>query len=164
MDQKQLLDKMMEYEAGHPKQIQHFIKVHSFAALIGKGEQLDEKTQHILETAAIVHDIGIQAALAKHGTPDGKFQELEGPALAEALLLELGYARDVIDRVCYLVGHHHTYRDIDGPDYQILLEADFLVNMYEDQMSKSAVLSAFERIFRSGTGIRYGKMIYQMNG
>ena len=35
----------------------------------------------------------------------------------------------MIRRVEYLVGHHHTYKDIDGLDYQILVEADFLVNI-----------------------------------
>ena len=33
-----------------------------------------------------------------------------------------------IARVAYLVGHHHTLRGIDGIDYQILIEADYIAN------------------------------------
>ena len=36
-----------------------------------------------------------------------------------------GYTEEQIERVKYLVGHHHTYDNIDGLDYQILIEADF---------------------------------------
>lgn len=52
-------------------------------AEIGKMEELDEQTQEILETAAIVHDIGIKVCLEKYGKCTGKHQEEEGPALAE---------------------------------------------------------------------------------
>ena len=65
------------------------------------------------------------------------------------MLAELGYPTDVTERVCYLVGHHHTYHDIDGADYQILVEADFLVNLYEDEISEEGQKAACENIFRT---------------
>ena len=58
----QLTRRMITYEKGFPRRIQHFIKVHSFAKNIGIGEKLDEKTLYTLEIAAIVHDIGILPA------------------------------------------------------------------------------------------------------
>ena len=121
-----LLMKMISYNSGDPKRIQHLIKVHSFARLIGLSENLESDTQFILEAAAIVHDIGIKPAEEKYGYCNGKLQEQEGPEPAEKLLRSLGFRASVVDRVCYLVGHHHTYSDVDGLDYQILLEADFL--------------------------------------
>ena len=57
-------------------------------------------------------------------------------------------------RVSYLVGHHHTYDQIDGLDYQILVEADFLVNLYEDGVTKEAVMHAYNKIFRTEHGKR----------
>lgn len=48
-----------------------------------------------------------------------------------------------MDRVCWLVGHHHTYTDIRDLDYQILVEADCLVNLYEDDAPRSAVEAAW---------------------
>ena len=122
-----LYREMMAYDAGDPARIQHFVKVHSFAQAIGKAEKLEEEVQFILECAALVHDIGIKPAEAKYGKSDGKFQEQEGPAEAEKMMRVLGFEEAVIERVSYLVGHHHTYTNIDGMDYQILVEADFLV-------------------------------------
>ncbi len=84
----QLISSMIEYYRGDAKRIQHFIKVYNFASLLGRQEQLDEETLFILETAAIVHDIGIRICEQKYGVCDGKHQELEGPAEAEKLLIK----------------------------------------------------------------------------
>ena len=143
---------MIEYFCGDAKRIQHFIKVHSFSKLIGEGESLDEHTMFILESSALVHDIGIKISEHKYGSSAGKYQEIEGPAEAEKMLEQLGFDKKVINRVSYLVGHHHTYDNIDGVDYQILVEADFLVNAYEDMMSAESIMNVRKRIFRTKSG------------
>ena len=147
-----LILKMISYDHGSPERIQHFLKVHSFAKTIAVFEHLDEKTLFITEAAAIVHDIGIRLCLEKYGDGNGKLQEKEGPALAEQMLSELGFEKDVIERVSFLVGHHHTYTGIDGLDYQILVEADFLVTLYENGSSKDAVLAAMDGVFVTESG------------
>ena len=147
-----LCSRMIEFYRDDPARIQHFIKVHSFAKLIGEEEHLDEKLLYILEAAAYVHDIGIRPAETKFGRCDGKLQEQEGPAEAEKMLKSLGLEQDVVERVSYLVGHHHTYDAIDGIDYQILVEADFLVNILEDGLAKEAALQAYHNIFKTESG------------
>ena len=67
----------------------------------------------------------------------------------------------MIARVCYLVGHHHTYDGIDGMDYQILVESDFLVNLYEDGVSGEAVERAGEKIFRTKSGTDILETMFQ---
>ena len=57
-----LISAMTEYDAGDTARIQHFIKVHDFAAAIAVSENVDAKTLFILETAAILHDIGIHVS------------------------------------------------------------------------------------------------------
>ncbi len=161
---EQLILEMIQYNSGDPKRIQHFIKVHSFAAAIGRLEQLDSDTQFILETAAIVHDIGIKVCEEKYGSCEGKLQEKEGPFLAEKMLAGLGFDEKVIRRVCYLVGHHHTYDNIDGPDYQILVEADFLVNLYEDNLSGQAVSAAYKQIFQTDAGRKFCREMFGITG
>ncbi len=52
----------------------------------------------------------------------------------------------------YLIGHHHTYNNIDGIDYQILVEADFLVNICDDNLAKDAALKAYNNIFKTESG------------
>lgn len=82
----------------------------------------------------------------------GRYQEELGPAPARAMMLECGFTPAQADRVAYLVGHHHTYTNIDGMDYQILVEADFLVNLYEDSVPKAAAQNALDKIFKTQTG------------
>ena len=55
--------RMIDYYAGDPHQIQHFVKVHSYCRLIGLEEELDQETQITLEMAALVHDVGIKAGV-----------------------------------------------------------------------------------------------------
>src|SRR5574344_569318 len=131
-----LIDKMIEHETGCPKRINHFLKVYSFAKLIAENENLSEDVMQIISVASIVHDIGIKISLEKHNSTSGKYQEKEGPAVAQKMLAELGFKQDLIDRVSFLIANHHSYDNIDGIDYQILIEADFLVNIFEDGLSK----------------------------
>ena len=147
---------MITYYAADPARIQHFIKVHSFAALIARQEGMDAATLEILEAAAYVHDIGIKPAEQTYGSSAGRYQEELGPTPALAFLSHyiksLGFTPAQADRVAYLVGHHHTYTNIDGMDYQILVEADFLVNLYEDSVPKAAAQNALDKIFKTQTG------------
>ena len=109
-----------------------------------------------------MHDIGIKIAEQKYNNSNGKYQELEGPAPAREILEKLQVDTAVIDRVCFLIAHHHTYNNIDDLDYQILVEADFLVNFYEDNCPKQAVENALNRIFKTKTGINLCKTIFDV--
>lgn len=156
----QLTKEMISFYKGDPKRIQHFLKVHSIAKLIGEGEHLDSETLYILEAAALVHDIGIRPSEKKYGRCDGKLQEQEGPAPAKELLTFLDFEAESIERICYLIAHHHTYTQVDGIDYRILLEADALVNIYEDNLPADAANSLAKTVFRTDTGIRIYEEMY----
>ena len=161
MDKLHILkEKMVHFYHGDPGRIHHFLKVHSFSKWIGEEEGLDARTQEILEATAFVHDIGIRIAEEKYGSCAGPLQEKEGPAAAKAMLEEIGYDEKLIDRVCYIVGHHHTYTNIDGIDYQILVEADFLVNLYEGNESHEAALAAYHKIFKTEAGKKMCRELY----
>lgn len=155
-----LYNEMMQYFAGDPKRCQHLIKVHSIAKQIGLAEKLPEHQQFILEAAALVHDCGIKPGEAKFGRNDGKIQEQEGPAAAEQILRRVALADNDIERICYLVGHHHTYSSIDGADYQILVEADFLVNFYEDNVPLKNIKVAVDKVFTTKTGRELAAVMY----
>ena len=151
---------MIAWDQGDPRRIQHALKVYQFASLIGRMEGLPGDVQDVLEIAAILHDIGIHAAEKKYGSTAGKYQEQEGGPLAEQILHELGIGAGIIERVRFLVEHHHTYTGVDGMDYQILLEADFLVNAGESGYDKKTIESARRQFFRTETGIRPLKSVY----
>lgn len=140
------------YDCGDPKRIQHFIKVHAFAKLIAESEGIDTHVRFVLEAAAYLHDIGIHKAEDLLGDCGGKNQEKLGPGEAAPILERCGFTEADAQRVCFLIAHHHTYTGIDGADWQILLEADMLVNLYEDGLGEHAVRSALERVFKTETG------------
>ena len=68
----------------------------------------------------------------------------------------------VVERVSYLVGHHHTYENVNGIDYQILLEADFLVNADEMNLSKQAILNMKNNVFQTESGKELISVIYDL--
>ncbi len=151
MDDRLLLA-AVQYDRGDPKRIQHLIKVYQLAGLIARCENVTDTELRTVEAAAILHDIGIHEGERLYGRNDGKIQEQLGPDIADRLLEQVGGYEDIRGRVLYLIAHHHTYTDIDGIDLQILIEADFLVNLYEDNSGESAVKTAGEKIFKTQTG------------
>ncbi len=153
---------MIRYFEGDARRVNHLLKVYALAKTIGEMEGLPAETQYILETAALTHDIGIKPCERKHGpgSATGARQEEEGPAEARALLAGLGVAAHVTERVCWLIAHHHSYGDIREADLQILVEADFLVNLYEDGMGAAAAQAAQSRVFRTQAGKALLRSLY----
>lgn len=157
-----IMRKMIEYSKGNTHDINHFIKVWTYAKMIGELEGLDQKTQLILEVAAITHDIACPLCREKYGNTNGKYQESEGMSLTTDFLKDTGLADDEIDRVVYLVGHHHTIADINGLDYQILIEADYIVNADESSYSPDNIKNFVNTVAKTDTGISLLKSIYRL--
>lgn len=155
-----IAEKMIDFYQGNLHDINHFMKVHAFAALIGKKERLDDETQNILEIAAIVHDIACPLCREKYGNTAGSYQEKESKALLEEFLAEFQLSESVRERIIYLVTHHHTYTNVDGPDHQILLEADFLVNAGESEKYARETEHFRSQVFKSETGLRFLDSIF----
>lgn len=153
----EIMKKMILYSNGNTHDINHFMKVYGYAKMIGECEHLVAKEQKILEIAAILHDIACPLCREKYGNTDGKRQEEEGIPLVYSFLKGTGEEQEIVERTAYLVGHHHTLTDIDGMDYQILLEADYLVNADESGYSKENIRNMMEKVFKTDTG----KMLLQ---
>ena len=155
MDIAKLAALAAAYDSGDPRRVHHFMKVYAFARLIGQAEGLDEQTQEILDAAALLHDIGIHAAERKFGACGGPLQEAEGPSAALPLLKQAGADEAACEQVCWLIAHHHSPGASDALPFRILLEADFLVNAYEDALPPEACRTARTRLFRTRTGTQY---------
>jgi HD superfamily phosphodiesterase len=150
-----VIDAMIKYYSGDVRRINHFLKVYSFAKAIGEMEGIEKSTQEILEIAALTHDIGIKNSEKKYHSTAGNYQQVEGPPVAKKMLEDLQFDPELIDRVCWLIAHHHTYDNIQGIDYQILVEADFLVNAYEDNLFEDAIIKVREKLFKTASGIKF---------
>jgi len=151
---------MMQKNGGDIKRIEHSLKVFGYAQLLGVAESLDEKTLEILELTALLHDIGIHVAEKKYGRSTSHYQETEGPPVAHEVLTSLDFNPETVDRVCFIISKHHTFTAVDGIDFQLLVEADFLVNSSEDHMNDHQITHFAKNIFSSESGFMYLKLLF----
>jgi HD superfamily phosphohydrolase len=160
-----MVDKIMGlaiiYNGSDVKRINHLLKVYSFAHYIGIKENCNSELQTIIDIAALLHDIGIHEAEKKYNSSSGKYQEELGPDIARKLIGNLEISDDIKERIYYLIGNHHSYNKIDGIDFQILVEADFIVNIFEDNIN--TIVHIRNEIFKTKTGIELLENMYLRN-
>ena len=150
----EILEKMIAFSGGNIHDIDHLIRVWTYAKTIGELEALDAETQYILEVAAITHDIACPLCREKYGNTNGKRQEEEGVPLVAEFLADTGMTPEQIRRVQFLVGHHHTFMDVDGADWQILIEADYIANAAENGYATSNIESFLRKFAKTAAGKR----------
>jgi hypothetical protein len=150
----QIMEKMIAFSDGNIHDIDHLIRVWTYAKTIGELESLEQQMQYILEIAAITHDIACPLCRDKYGNTNGKHQETEGALMVRDFLTGAGMTEKQVDRVAFLVGHHHTFAGIDGLDYQILVEANYIANATENGYSKENVSNFMAKIMKTQSGKR----------
>jgi len=148
----ELMGRMVQYSDGNVHDIDHFARVWAYAKTIGHLEDLDGDTQRVLEAAAIVHDIACPLCREKYGHTAGPLQEREGAVLAADFLKDCGLTLAEVERVSFLVGHHHTLTGVDGPDWQILLEADYIANAQENSWPPENIRNFLDTVCRTASG------------
>ena len=154
-----ILEKMIRFSDGNIHDIDHLIRVWTYAKTIGELEALDVETQFVLEVAAITHDIACPLCREKYGNTNGKRQEEEGAPMVQEFLLDTGMDPEQIDRVAFLVGHHHTFTGIDALDWQILVEADYIANASENGYSDDNVRNFINKVMKTESGKRILKYV-----
>ena len=135
----EITENMIAWSDGNLHDISHFLKVWAYAKTIGEQEGLDAETQFLLEAEAVIHDIACPLCRKKYGNTNGKNQEAESGPLVDQFLSDTDLTAQQKERIGFVVSHHHTYEGIDSMDWQILLEADYLVNAEESGYAKKAV-------------------------
>ncbi|MCR1971856.1 HD domain-containing protein [Clostridium cochlearium] len=162
MFKDKIIEEMKEVFREIPFGIDHTLKVLKNAEDIMKGENIGEKEKELISIVAILHDIGAVEAQKKYGSIDGIYQEKEGPAVAREILQKVGYDKN-IDRICFIIGNHHTPSKIDGLDFQIQWEADLLENLTVMDINKQQkeIKECIEQNFKTNTGknIAYNRFI-----
>ena len=150
---------MKKYFGTDFKRVHHAIKVARFAEQILK---MEGGNPLVVIGAAYLHDIGIHEAERKHGSTAGNYQELEGPAIAKEILEKLNVEKEMTDEICDIVGHHHSPRDEEILNFQILYEADWLVNLEEEGISKDRekVEKVIAKQFKTVTGKQLAEKLY----
>ena len=151
---------MMLKNFGDRRRIEHSLKVYAYALLLSQAESLGAELLEIVEITALLHDIGIHVAEKKYGKCSSRDQEIEGPPVAHEILDLLGFSPAIIERVCYIISKHHTFTAIDNIDFQLLVEADFLVNSSEDNMTDLQIANFAGNIFKTQAGYNYLRMLF----
>jgi len=147
----ELIEAMKAVFGADQKRIHHALAVLGYAEKLLKTESADELT---VTAAAILHDIGIQAAERKHGSSAGHYQEIEGPPIARPILIRLGVDADRVDHVCRIIGSHHSARNIDTPEFRVIWDADWLVNIPAEYpgWEPDRLRPIIDKVFKTKTG------------
>ncbi len=156
----QILEDMIHYSKGNLHDIAHFMKVYSFARTIAVEEGLKDDLLISIEITAILHDISCPLCRIKYGNTNGKHQEEESGPLVKDFLKDYPIEEKTKERINYIISHHHTITNVDGIDYQIILEADFLVNADESHMNREQIMNAEEQFFKTASGRRILESMY----
>lgn len=160
MNISQIIEKMIAFSNGNIHDIDHFIRVWSYAKTIGELEYLDKEKQYILEVASITHDIACPMCRERYGNTNGKKQETHGAILVREFLEKTDLTETQTERVVFLVGHHHTFKDVNSFDHQILLEADFLANACENGYSKKIIENFLKKTAKTKSGSKLIQEIF----
>lgn len=133
----------------HPQMVLHTLNVLKHGEDIMEAEGVIGEEKELISIVALLHDIGIVEARKKYGSSEGPYQEKEGARIAFEILKKVGYNKD-IDRICYIIAHHHTPEKIDGRDFQIQWEADLIENLKSSDGEK--IRRAIEENFKTAGG------------
>lgn len=133
------------------KRIQHALWVLGHAESIMRREGGDPK---VVLAAAVLHDIGIKKAEEVHGSSAGKYQEIEGPAIAERIMKEIGMDYSTIADVKEIVANHHSAGCKETTEFKIIWDADWLVNFADEfpNISGEEAEEKINKLFRTETG------------
>lgn len=158
-----LVDKLvaeMKKEFGDDeKRIKHALMVIEWAEEIMKGEG---GSPRVIIAAAALHDIGIKEAERKHGSQSSKYQEIEGPAIAQRIMEELKFDPDTIDHVSRIIANHHSVNGFDTPEFRIIRDADQIVNLYDEHGGfgeKNGSVN-IDKVFKTETGKSIAKKLF----
>lgn len=160
MYKQKVIEEMKKVFKDVPYGIEHTLKVLKNAEDIMKKENITDDEKELIAIVTILHDIGAIEAQRKYGSMDGLYQEKEGPAIAKSIMNKIGYDFTKINRVCFIIGNHHTPSKIDGIDFQIQWEADLLENLEYMDISKNK--EAFKKYIDDNFKTEIGrKIVYE---
>jgi hypothetical protein len=142
------------------RRINHALKVYGFARCIAGRERYSETDRLVVSLSAVLHDIAIRHCEAVYGSCGGKLQEKEGPGIARPLLQKHTNDETLIERVCDIIAHHHTYAGFDDICHQVIIEADFLVNFDEGEFERPAFEAAVRKHFKTAAGKELAKAMF----
>lgn len=121
---------LVDHFGGDYRRITHALNVMKHAEKLSENSK--ECDNDIVIAAALLHDVGIKPSEEKFGYNNGKTQEEFGPAVARELLKSIDFPLEKINKVCEIIGNHHSPSKYGYAELKILKEADLIVNRDEE--------------------------------
>ncbi len=148
---ERLISEMKSLFGDDERRIAHAMKVLEYAEEMLK---LEEGSHLVVRAAAILHDIGIHEAERKHDSPAGRYQEIEGPPIARRIMEQTGLDEETVEHVCRIIANHHSARNIDTPEFRIVWDADWLVNIPDEfpNAGKRKLKAVIDKAFKTDAG------------
>lgn len=157
----ELVARMKKHFGDDQKRISHALAVLDEAQRLLKDERADPQ---VVISAAILHDIGIHEAEARHGSNAGKYQEIEGPPIARKIMEELDLDEETVEHVSKIIANHHSAKDIDTPEFRIIWDADHIVNFLEEATEKpddERIEHLAEKVLKTNAGSKRVREIFK---
>ncbi|MBW1971718.1 MAG: phosphohydrolase [Deltaproteobacteria bacterium] len=126
---------MKRYFGKDFKRIGHATRVARYAEEISKNEGGNIA---VILIAAYLHDIGIKEAEKKYKEDYEKYHEEEGAHVAYDILTRLGADKELIEEVIDIISHHHHPKDNENINFEIVYDADLVVNL-EEKLKESKI-------------------------
>ncbi|MBN1795218.1 MAG: HD domain-containing protein [Sedimentisphaerales bacterium] len=154
-----LISEMKNYFGDDTRRINHALAVLDYAGQIQETEGGDKV---IIDSAAILHDIGIKVAEQKYNSAAGKYQEIEGPAVAEEILKRIGFNERQIEHICMIIGNHHSAKCEQTKEFEAIWDADWIVNIPDEigTDDKDKLRRIIEKVFKTDTGKMIARQLY----
>jgi HD superfamily phosphodiesterase len=147
---------MKKYFKKDFKRIGHASRVARYAEKIGMAEG---GNLAVILASGYLHDIGIHEAEKKYNSTAAKYQEKEGPPIAEEIMKKLGASDDLILEVCDIIGHHHHPRKEETLNFKVLYDADLIANIEDNQKENPIKPEKIKKIIESSFCTKNGKKI-----
>jgi len=158
-----LINEMKKVFGRDTKRIEHALAVLDFAEKIQAVEGGDVL---VVKASAILHDIGIEEAERKYDSSAGKYQEIEGPPIAEQILKRNSIPTETIEHICRIVANHHSAKEIDTIEFRIIWDADNLVNLMNEleDSETDRIERIINKVFKTNEGRRIAVERFLKNG
>ena len=155
----ELIQQMKGVFGDDGKRIEHALRVLDFAEQI---QATEGGNPLVVKAAAILHDVGIHEAERKYGSAAGKYQQIEGPPIAEEILRKYELGDDLLGHICKIIANHHTAKGIDTIEFRCVRDADWLANMPRQcsDMDSGRLRSFIAETFKTKKGKEIATALY----
>ena len=130
----EIVKQLVDFFGDDLRRIEHAFSVLKHAEAI--AERKTGWDYEILVASALLHDVGIKPSEEKLDHNNGHTQEEYGQPKARVLLNAIDFPLRKTEKVCEIIGNHHSPSRYDYIELEILKEADRIVNSREARLEK----------------------------